>query len=90
MVHKLTEKSEQVITYNGLESEIKLIRLGVPQGSLSGLQLFLIGTNDLASVFKHTVSILFADDSSIPRWKQSENSDQQINSGFAEMVEKLK
>ena len=53
------------LTYNGAKSKLKVINCGVPQGSILGPLLFLIYINDLVSVCKSTMSIMFADDTSL-------------------------
>ena len=55
----------QFVTYNGFKSSDGEIKCGVPQGSILGPLLFLIYINDLATVSKACVSILFADDSNV-------------------------
>ena len=55
----------QFVTYNGTKSSQQLIKCGVPQGSILGPLLFLIHINDLPSVCKRAVSIMFADATNI-------------------------
>ena len=52
----------QLIAYNGVSSEKKEVKCGMPQGSILWPLLFLIYMNDLADVCKCSLPILFADD----------------------------
>ena len=56
---------EQHVTYNGIKSSSKMIKCGVPQGSILGQLLFLLYINDLATVTKLCFLLLFADDSNL-------------------------
>ena len=55
----------QTVVYNEQESEMKETLCGVQQGSILGPLLFLLDINDLPSVFKLFMSILFADDTNL-------------------------
>ena len=55
----------QFVNVNGFKSQKKLLRCGVPQGSILGPLLFLIYINDLCNTSKNLKYILFADDTSI-------------------------
>ena len=53
------------VSYDGIKSSQQLIKCGVPQGPIPGPVLFLIYINDLPSVCKSAVSIMFVDDTNI-------------------------
>ena len=55
----------QSVLYNNSESDYKEIKCGVPQGSILGPLLFLIYINDLPSVSKFFLPIVFADDTNL-------------------------
>ena len=56
---------QQSVIYNGCESELKVMRCGVPQGSILGPMLFLLYINDLTNVSSFFMPILFADDTNL-------------------------
>ena len=55
----------QYVTYNSIKSEREIIKCCIPQGSILGPLFFLIYINDLATVSRNSLPILFADDTNI-------------------------
>ena len=67
---------KQYVTYNSIKSTTEKINCGVPQGSILSPLLFLIYINDLSTVSKACMSILFADDTNMFFYrKRSANND---------------
>ena len=56
---------KQFVSVNGTDSTEKLIRYGVPQGSVLGPLLFIIYINDIPDIAKLAKFILYADDANI-------------------------
>ena len=56
---------KQYVTYNGIVSKTEKNNCGAPQGSILGPLLFLLYINDLSTVSKACMSILFADDTNM-------------------------
>ena len=56
---------KQYTSLNGVDSDIKHISCGVPQGSVLGPMLFLLYINDLPNIFSKLKFFLFADDTNI-------------------------
>lgn len=52
----------QFVCINGSRSKVLRVVSGVPQGSVLGPLLFVIYVNDLPSVVRHSLMMLFADD----------------------------
>ena len=58
---------KQIVTINGYESEIKLLKHGILQGSVLGSLLFLLYRNDLHISRQNSKVYRFADDTNLLR-----------------------
>ena len=56
---------KQFVTIDGVDSDTKLIKYGVPQGSILGPLLFIIYINDLPNISEIAKFIMYADDANI-------------------------
>ena len=56
---------KQFVTINGVDSDLKIMKYGVPQGSVLGPLLFLLYINDLHVAIKHCTTRHFADDTNL-------------------------
>ena len=61
----IRENRTHYVYYNNTKSNTKLIKYGVPRGSILGPLLFIIYVNDIKSVSNKLFTILFADDTSV-------------------------
>ena len=61
----LRDRKQLVQIPSGQKSDLKIVNLGVPQGSVLGPLLFLLYMNDLAFCVPEFHTILFADDTSL-------------------------
>ena len=59
------DNRSQFVHYKNCDSEVLKICCGVPQGSVSGLKLFILYINDICNVSKNFKFILFADDTNM-------------------------
>ena len=55
----------QVVSVNGYSSQMRVVKYGVPQGSILGPLLFIIYMNDLSAVCRMIQPTLFADDTNL-------------------------
>ena len=61
----------QFVSINGLNSDYKTTKQGVPQGSVLGPLLFVILINDLNTAIKHSETFHFADETCLLNIKDS-------------------
>ena len=59
------DRRMQYVCYNGLNSKIKPVEYGVPQGSVLGPLLFILYANDIPQCMSYCRTILFADDTTV-------------------------
>ena len=56
---------KQIVSVNGVDSDLRALKHGVPQGSVLGLLLFLIYINDLNTCISNSKVYHFADDTNL-------------------------
>jgi len=80
----------QYVTFNNFKSSRKVIRCGVPQGSILGPLLFLLYINDISTVSKACLNIMFADDTNMfISGKDTESLCNQLNADLTQVQEWL-
>ena len=70
---------QQFVNYCGCESNLKIIKCGVPEGSIIGPLLFLLYINDLPQAYAYFMPILFVDDTNLFTIGYNLNDISQIN-----------
>ena len=55
----------QFSMYDNIQSEVRSIKCGVPQGSIIGPLLFIIYMNDICNASELLYTIMYADDTSV-------------------------
>ena len=70
---------QQFVNYCGCESNLKIIKCGVPEGSILGPLLFLLYINDLPQAYEYFMPILLADDTNLFATGYNLNDISQIN-----------
>ena len=63
--HSYLTNRKQFIKYRDQNTDLEILRCGVPQGSILGPLLFLIFVNDLKNSTKLLDPIMFADDTNL-------------------------
>lgn len=58
-------KRQQMVCFNGSESDLKSVKHGVPQGSCLGPLLYSIFTNDFPLILNKAQMVMYADDTTI-------------------------
>ena len=59
------ENRIEYVTFNGKDSEKRIVNLGVPQGSCLGPLLYVVYTNDFCKYLETINKVLYADDTSL-------------------------
>ena len=65
MVLQLSWKRKQFVTIDNVSSDTRIIKCGVPQGSILGVLLLILYVNDIVNVSQLVNRILFADDTNV-------------------------
>ena len=81
------DRRMQYVCYNGLNSEIKPVEYGVPQGSVLGPLFFILYANDIPQCMSYCRTILFADDTAVYQVGKNPNTmHRQVNFDLKTLV----
>ena len=77
---------KQYVTISGGNSELKIMKFGVPQGSVLGPLLFLLYRNDLNKAINYCVTRHFADDNRLIKNKSLKQLKKHLNFDLRRLV----
>ena len=65
MIESYLTNRHKCVDFNMVKSSLPQIKIGVPQGSILGLLLFILFVNDFPKVSTKFTSLLYADDTAL-------------------------
>ena len=78
------------MSIGGVESEMKIVKYGVPQGSVLGPLVFLIYINDLHSAIRFCITHHFADDTNLLKKRSLKQLPKYLNLDLKNLTNWLK